>query len=123
MDNTTTAPTVDIATIRRAFEGNDAALLTSLYADDAEIRIVDKTHPPRSPWIMRGKEEINRYFQDICGRGLSHFIHNEVIAPERIAFTESCAYPDGTNVLCATVLTLGGGGRIVEQTGVQAWDE
>ena len=33
-----------------------------------------------------------------------------------------CRYPDGTNVLCATVLRLADG-QISDQTVVQAWDE
>ena len=38
------------------------------------------------------------------------------------AFTQACRYPDGTNVLCATVIELADG-LIVHQTVVQVWDE
>jgi hypothetical protein len=38
------------------------------------------------------------------------------------AFTVACLYPDGTNVLCATVLELENG-SIARQTVVQVWDE
>jgi hypothetical protein len=47
-----------------------------------------------------------------------HSVHDEHGA----AFTNACRYPDGTNVLCATVLELVDG-LIVGQTIVQAWDE
>ena len=45
-----------------------------------------------------------------------------MVADDAVAFTEACRYPDGTNVLCATVLELADG-RIVRQVVVQAWDE
>jgi hypothetical protein len=108
--------------LRRALEGNDAELLSSFYAADAEIQTVDKNHPPKQPGVIRGRAAINDYFRDVCGRGLTHSINDEVIGQDRIAFTESCRYPDGTNVLCATILHLNDG-QIIRQTGVQAWDE
>ena len=39
-----------------------------------------------------------------------------------MAFTQACAYPDGTKVYCMAALKLEDG-RIAEQTVVQAWDE
>jgi hypothetical protein len=103
-------------------EGNDAELLASRYTNDAEIQVVDKNNPPSKPGVIAGRAAIGEYYRDVCGRGLSHRIDNEVIGENRIAFTEECLYPDGTNVLCASVLHLDGG-RISRQTGVQAWDE
>ena len=38
------------------------------------------------------------------------------------AYTQACRYPDGTNVLCATVIELGGG-VISAQTVLEVWDE
>jgi hypothetical protein len=38
------------------------------------------------------------------------------------AYTQACRYPDGTQVLCATVLELDAG-LISRQTVVQVWDE
>jgi hypothetical protein len=40
----------------------------------------------------------------------------------RIAFTQSCAYPDGAKVFCMAIVELDGG-KIARQTAVQAWDE
>jgi hypothetical protein len=44
-----------------------------------------------------------------------------VEAPDQLAFSESCAYPDGTRVFCTAMLKTADG-RITEQTTVQAWD-
>jgi hypothetical protein len=40
---------------------------------------------------------------------------------ERLAFTQACAYPDGTRVFCAAMIELAAG-KISKQTVVQAWD-
>jgi hypothetical protein len=53
---------------------------------------------------------------------MTHEVQTPVVADDAVAFTEACCYPDGTNVLGATVLELAGG-RIVRQVVVQAWDE
>ena len=53
---------------------------------------------------------------------MTHHVQHSVADASGAAFTEACRYPDGTNVLCATVLRLSAG-QISEQTVVQAWDE
>ena len=52
---------------------------------------------------------------------MTHTIESGVADGDRLAFTQACAYPDGTRVLCATMLELNGG-QISRQTVVQAWD-
>ena len=50
------------------------------------------------------------------------FLRNGVSDDAGAAYVQACRYPDGTNVLCATVLTLDAG-QIRDQTVVQVWDE
>ena len=45
-----------------------------------------------------------------------------VVDGDRVAFKQAGAYPDGAKVLSLSMLTPRGG-RIAEQTTVQAWDE
>jgi hypothetical protein len=40
---------------------------------------------------------------------------------DRLAFTQACAYPDGTRVFCSAMIELEAG-KIARQTNVQAWD-
>ncbi len=108
--------------LRRAIEQLDAETLIGLYADDAELRIVNKNTPPSSPRVLRGKEEITEYLRDVCGRAMAHRIENEVVGENRIAFNEACEYPDGTKVLAATTLEVRGD-KVVRHTNVEAWDE
>ncbi len=112
----------DFEAMRRAVEQLDADLLLSLYADDAEMKIVNKIATPSSPRELQGKEEIAEFLRDVCGRAMTHRIEREVLGEERIAFNEECEYPDGTRVMAATTLQVRDG-KIVGQVNVEAWDE
>jgi len=109
-------------TLRRATEQRNAELLVSLYADDAELRVVDRNRTPSSPLVLRGKQAIADFLKDICERDMTHRIEQQVVGDNHLAFLEACKYPDGCHVLCASVVDLRGG-KIVRQVCVQAWDE
>jgi hypothetical protein len=55
-------------------------------------------------------------------RDMTHKVHHRVHDETGAAYTQACRYPDGTNVLCATVIELDDG-LISGQTVVQVWDE
>jgi hypothetical protein len=113
---------LDFEAMRRAIEQLDADLLTSLYADDAEMLIVNRNTTPSSPHVLRGKEEITEHLRDVCGRAMTHRVENEVVGEERVAFNEACEYPDGVRVLAATTLDVRDG-KVVRQVNIEAWDE
>lgn len=117
-----TASGLDFEALRRAAEHNDAGLLASLYAEDAEVLIVNRETPPSSPHVPHGNEQIAEYLKDACSRDVESRIEDEVIGEERTAFNEVCKYPDGTRVLGATTLEMRGG-KIARQVSVEAWDE
>ena len=113
---------LDFEALRRAYEQHDAELAIGLYADDAEVRIVDRNSPPSAPFEMHGKEEIAEYLRDVFSREMIHRVENEVIGEDRVALNVACEYPDGNRVLCAGNLEVRGG-KIVREVEVQAWDE
>lgn len=113
---------VDGAAIKKAIEGREGKLLAGFYADDAVVRIIDRNNPPSKPLEIRGQKAIGAFWDDVCGRAMTHNVEMTVAQGDHLAFTEACAYPDGTRVFCAAMLDLSGG-RIVRQTVVQAWDE
>jgi hypothetical protein len=117
-----TAGGLDFEALRRAAAQNDAELLADLYAEDAEVLVVNRETPPSSPHVLRGKKRIADYLRDVCGRDVKHRIEREVVGEERIAFNEACEYPDGTRVLAATTLEVKEG-KIHRQVSVEAWDE
>lgn len=113
---------LDFEVMRRALEEKDAETLIGLYAEDAEVRMVNKNTTPSAPFVLRGREEIAGMLRDVCSREMTHSIENEVVGEERVAFSEACEYPDGVCVLAATTLDLRDG-KIVRQVNVEAWDE
>jgi hypothetical protein len=117
-----TASGLDFEAMRRAIEESDYDALVALYADDAELRTVNRNSTPSSPQVLRGKEEISELLRDVCGRAMTHHVEDEVVGEDRVAFNEACEYPDRLKVLTATTLDLRDG-MIVRQTNVEAWDE
>lgn len=117
-----TAGGLDFEALRRAIEESDGESLKSFYAEDAELYTINRNAPPSSPNVVRGKEEIAEYIQDVCGRDMTHRVEREVIGQDRIAFNEACEYSDGIKVLGAMTLEVRDG-KIVQQVSVEAWDE
>jgi len=114
--------TVDLTTLSNAIETGDEATLVALYADDAEITIVDRSRPPSNPSVLKGKPAIAEYLHDVCSRAMTHKVEQPIVGSDAIAFTEACRYPDGVRVLSANLLGLRDG-KITRHTLVQAWDE
>jgi hypothetical protein len=112
----------DLETFKRAIEERDASTQLAMYAEDAEVTLADRITPPGSPRVLHGKAEIQAWLEDVCGRDMTHRVGHTVRDDTGAAFTEACLYPDGINVLCATVLEVKHG-LIARQVGVQAWDE
>jgi hypothetical protein len=118
----TATTTFDLDTFTRAIEERDASTQLSMYAPDAEVTLADRLTQPGSPRVLHGRGEIQTWVEDVCARDMNHSVGHTVRDEGGVAFTEACRYPDGTNVLCATVLEIHNG-RITRQIGVQAWDE
>ena len=112
---------INVSSLKRAIEGRDAPALSGFYADNAVVRIIDRDNPPSKPRELKGKGAITAYFDDVCSRAMTHQVESGIDDGKRIAFTQACAYPDGTRVFCAAMLELTGG-KISRQTVVQAWD-
>lgn len=112
---------ISIPDLKRAIEERDAPVLIGFYDDNATIRIIDRDHPPSKPLELKGKAQISAYYNDVCGRAMTHRVETGLSDAEHLAFTQACAYADGTRVFCAAMLELSGG-KIARQTTVQAWD-
>ena len=117
-----TITTFDLARFTRAAEERDAATQLSMYGQDASVTIVDRINQPGSPRVLRDHGDIRDWVEDVCGRDMTHKVTHRVHGEDAAAFTQACRSPDGTQVLCATVIELEGG-QICDQTIVQVWDE
>jgi SnoaL-like domain len=118
----TTTTSFDLERFARATEERDASTQLSMYATDAAVSIADRITQPGSPRVLRGREQIKAWIEEVTARDMTHTVQHTVKDDHGAAFTVACRYPDGTNVLCATVLELQAG-SIAGQTVVQVWDE
>jgi hypothetical protein len=119
---TTNGTSFDLGRFKRATEERDATTQLSMYAPDATVTIADRLTQPGAPRVLHGRGEIETWIEEVTGRDMTHAVQHAVQDDTGVAFTLACRYPDGTNVLCATVIELRGG-SIAHQIVVQAWDE
>jgi SnoaL-like domain len=117
-----TITSFDLERFARAAEERDASTQLSMYGPDAHVTIADKISQPGAPRTLRGRDEIRAWLDDLYGRDMTHAVNHTVEDDTGAAYTQLCRYPDGTNVLCATVIELEDG-VIAGQTIVQVWDE
>jgi len=117
-----TITTFDLDRFARAAEERDAATQLSMYGPQATVTISDKIAQPGAPRVLRTRQEIKSWLDDMYGRDMTHAVGHRVHDETGAAYTLACRYPDGTNVLCATVIELEHG-QITGQTVVQVWDE
>ncbi|POX54480.1 hypothetical protein C3489_13505 [Streptomyces sp. Ru71] len=119
---TTAQSAFDTDTLRRGIEGDTAETLLSLYADDAEIRLVNRNAQPSNPAVLHGRDEIREMLDDVYSRDMTHKLEQCVVQGDHAAYCESCQYPDGTRVLSESMITLRDG-KISQQIMIEAWDE
>ncbi len=112
------SPSIDA--LRKAVETRDSAGMKGFYAKDAVLTVIDADNPPSRPRVVKGAAQIGSYFDDVCGRDMTHKLEFGAIEGKNLAFVQGCAYPDGTRVVASSTAELGPDG-IVRQTTVQAW--
>src|SRR2546423_1348846 len=91
-----TITSFDLERFAHAAEERDAATQLSMYGSDATVTIVDKVSQPRSPRVLRSREEISSWLEDMYGREMTHRVKHMVTGDSGAAFTQACSYPDGT---------------------------
>lgn len=119
---TASQPVFGTDTLRRGIEADTSANLVSLYADDAELRVVDRNTQPSHPKVLHGRDEIAARFDDVYSRDMTHKLEHCVVQGDHGAYSESCTYPDGVRVLSESMVSLRDG-KIIEETKIQVWDE
>ena len=117
-----TITTFDLDRFARAAQERDAATQLSMYGPEATVTIADKVSQPGTPRVLRSPGQIQAWLQETYSRDMTHSVGHRVKDETGAAYTQACRYPDGTNVLCATVIELDAG-LISRQTVVQVWDE
>ena len=104
-DTKTKAGAVTAAAMKQAIETRDGRALSSFYADDALLLIVDRNNPPSKPREVKGRNAITTFWDDICSRAMTHRVETSVASDDQIAFSQACAYPDGMKCCAGHVRT------------------
>jgi hypothetical protein len=112
---------LSLSALSQAIETRDSPAMRGFYSEHAKVTIIDRDHPPSKPLQIVGRIAIGAYFDDVCGRAMTHRVENAFLDADRLAFMQDCSYADGKRVVCSTSADLLGG-KIVKQTIVQAWD-
>ena len=105
-----------------AIEARDADAQIPMYADHAEVQVVDPHHPPRSPMMLRGQRAIASWICDVCSLNMTHRVVEIVTSGDMVAFTEEGRYRDGAKVVSTSIVAVADG-RINRQRVVLVWDE
>jgi hypothetical protein len=105
---------LDFETLRLGIERRDTDQMLGLYADDAELSIVNAGVPQALPFELRGKAEIAKHLRAVYVQGASHRVERVILDEGRATFRESCEYPDGSRVHVETTLEVRAG-KIVRQ--------
>jgi hypothetical protein len=112
-----------VQALRRAHEERDVDLALSLYAEHAEIHVVDHDNPPNSLNVFRGRAQIAEYLKHLYNHEMTHHVGatlQDVVSGEgRISFNVTSEYTDGTMRLVAESYEAHSG-EIVYQTNVEA---
>lgn len=106
---------------KRAAEAKDTAALAALYADDAEVVDFNKRQPPASPMRLRGRSDVQKMYESVP-KELEHRVSDEVLGDDRMAFSYSCAYPNGQKVFGVHICEVHDG-KITREVVAEAWDE
>ena len=114
-------PTGLDASFKEAFEGKDLDRWLPFYAEEAEWIEYRHISPPRAPNRMIGKHQIAYFLRGVCSADFDITIADEVITPNRVAFSVDCAFPDGKHVFEHIIARIEDG-KIVRQVDVEAWD-
>ena len=114
--------TFDWPAFRSCFEALDAEGLADHIAEDVVYSQVDSKTPPDSPRVVRGIGELRELIGYLTTTGLKTRITDEVVTPDKLAFTAECVYPDGKRVIGNTIAHIEDG-RIKRLSEVQAFDE
>jgi hypothetical protein len=87
----------DLAGLQRAIESNDSGYLLALYADNAEVHVINSDDPARSR-ILQGKRAIASWIEDVCSQEIERRVVNTIAGDSRVALAEESHARDGTNV-------------------------
>jgi hypothetical protein len=94
-----TQTTFDLSGLSKAIQSGDCRYQLALFADDAEVKIVDGAQPAAPLGVLRGKPAIEKWLDTVSSRAAQFRVRDAVASPGRVQYTEECRYRDGSELL------------------------
>jgi hypothetical protein len=105
----------DLDGLSRAIESGNAGYQLALYANDAEVQIIDSNDPGCCPQVLHGKDAIGTWINDMLAQCVRPTVTHPVLACDHLALVEELHTPDGTNLLYECTAEVHGG-QIIKET-------
>jgi ketosteroid isomerase-like protein len=94
-----TQTTFDLSGLSKAIQSGDCRYQLALFADDAEVKIVDGTQPTAPLGVLRGKPAIEKWLATMSSRAAQFRVRDAIASRDRVHYTEECRYRDGSELL------------------------
>jgi hypothetical protein len=94
-----TQTTFDLSGLSKAIQSGDCQYQLALFADNAEVKIVDGAKPAAPLGVLRGKPAIEKWLGTMSSRDGRFRVRDAVASPGRVQYTEECRYHDGSELL------------------------
>lgn len=94
-----TQTTFDLSGLSKAIQSGDCRYQLALFADNAEVKIVDGAQPAAPLGVLRGKPAIEKWLGTMSSRAGRFRVRDAVASPGRVQYTEECSYRDGSELL------------------------
>ena len=114
----------DFEAWRTAVETRDVETWLAFFADGAEWVEYRPGNPPKSPRVLRGREEIRAWLEAIQPTAAELRVTHELVGERRIAYRLTVTFAaDGAQIVEHVIADLDGDGRVVAQVDVEIWDD
>ena len=105
----------DLDGLSRAIQSGNVGYQLALYANDAEVQIIDSNDPACCPQVLHGKDAIGSWINDLLAQGVTPTVMHPVLACDHVALVEEVHMPDGRNLLFHCTAEVHGG-QITKET-------
>ena len=105
----------DVEGLRRAIELGDCRYQLALYADNAEVSIIEPENPHCSPRVLHGKPAIASWITEVQDQTFLRQVSDPEVAVDRLALTQECQARDGSSIGYARTAEIHGG-QITRET-------
>jgi hypothetical protein len=112
-----TRTTFDLAGLIGAIESGDTSHQLALYADCAEMQIIDPDRPVHAPQVLRGRPAIAAWIGGVYSRHEIHRVVDFTADSESLVLIEECQGPGGARFRFARSVQVSGG-QITRETAV-----